>query len=46
MFKLIPIKDFEKSDLNKDPKCDKRKGDDDDDDDDNDGDGDGGEGDE
>ena len=23
MFKLIPIKDFEKSDLNKDPKCDK-----------------------
>ena len=32
MFKLIPIKDFEKSDLNKDPKCDKQKGDDDDDD--------------
>ena len=31
MFKLVPIKDFEKSDLNKDPKCDKQKGDDDDD---------------
>ena len=31
MFKLIPIKDFEKSDLSKDPKCDKQKGDDDDD---------------
>ena len=30
MFKLVPIKDFEKSDLNKDPKCDKG-GDDDDD---------------
>ena len=29
MFNLTPIKDFEKSDLNKDPKCD--KGDDDDD---------------
>ena len=45
MFKLIPIKDFEKSDLNKDPKCDKRKGDDDDDggdDDDEDGGGGGG----
>ena len=31
MFKLVPIKDFEKSDLNKDPKCDKG-GDDNDDD--------------
>ena len=30
MFKLIPIKDFEKSDLNKDPKCDKQKDGDDD----------------
>ena len=29
-FKLVPIKDFEKSDLNKDPKCHKGKDDDDD----------------
>ena len=31
-FKLVPIKDFEKSDLNKDPKCHKGKDDGDDDD--------------
>ena len=30
MFKLVPIKDFEKSDLNKDPKCHKDKDDGDD----------------
>merc|ERR1711917_207683 len=30
MFKLVPIKDFEKSDLNKDPKCDKGRDDNDD----------------
>ena len=34
MFKLVPIKDFEKLDLNKDPKCHKGKGDDDGDGDD------------
>merc|ERR1711872_997061 len=34
-FKLVPIKDFEKSDLNKDPKCHKGKDDGDDDDDEN-----------
>ena len=32
MFKLVPIKDFEKSDLNKDPKCDKGRDDNDDED--------------
>ena len=37
-FKLVPIKDFEKSDLNKDPKCHKGKDDGDDDDGDDGGD--------